>query len=180
MLALAAACLLGALAGLAFAWLWLCIVPRGTNRRFWSALSALTREMLRVDEAAALFALYRRLGGLLGRYLARNLGGTLVACLPMIAILVVAAPLLPERTAWCSSPGYCALFTGLGFEVIEVEPTPRAAPYRVVRAEREGVNPLWPFLSDAEAVLFAAFIVSTFAGLLWPTPRPSLKPATTP
>jgi len=171
---------LGAAAGLGFAWLWLRIVPGGTNRRFWSAMAGLTGEMLRVDEPAAFLALYRRLGGLLVRYVARNFAGILVACLPMAAILVAATPLLPERSATCSSPGYCLLLESLVFDVTEVAAAPGEPPYRITRAGPPGANPLWPFLGDLEATFFAAFLLSTTAGLLWRNPRHSLKPATTP
>lgn len=170
---------LGAAAGLAFASLWLRIVPRGTNRRFWSAMAELTRAMLRVDEPSALLALYRRLGALLAGYLARNLGGVLVACLPMLAIVVAATVLMPPRTATCSSPGTCLLLDSLAFDVREVAPAPGEPSYRISRVERDGANPFWPFLSDIEAAFFAAFVLSTLAGLLWPSPRLFLNPATT-
>jgi hypothetical protein len=171
---------LGAAAGLGFAWLWLRIVPRGSNRRFWAAMAALTRDILRVDEPAALAAIYARLGALLARYVGRNLAGILVACLPMVAIVVTALPLLPERSASCSSPGYCLLLESLFFDVTEVAPAAGEPPYRISRAEPAAVNPLWPFLDDLEATFFAVFMLSTFAALLWPNPRHSLKPATTP
>lgn len=171
---------LGAAAGLGFAWLWLRIVPRGTNRAFWSAMAALTGEMLRVDEPATFLALYKRLGSLLARYVARNFAGILVACLPMVVVVVVAMPLLPERSATCSSTGYCLLLESLFFDVTEVAPAPGEPPYRITRAGPAGANPLWPFLDDLEATFFAVFMLSTLAGLLWPSPRPSLKPAITP
>lgn len=177
-----AAVALGAAAGLGFAWLWLRSVPRGTNGAFWSALAGCTREMLRVEEPAALLALYRRLAALLGRYVGRNLSGILLACLPMAAIVLVAAPLLPAKSASCSSAGYCLLLESLAFDVTPVPAAPGEPAYRITRAGSAGTNPLWPFLSDLEATFFAAFMFSTFAGLLWPSPRrkltPSLKPAT--
>ena len=74
----AAACALGALAGLAFAWLWLRVVPPGTNRAFWSSMSQLTRRLLEVEQTGEFLRLYRQLGGLLARYVGRNLAGTLV------------------------------------------------------------------------------------------------------
>jgi hypothetical protein len=187
-----AACALGAFAGAAFAWIWLRIAPRGTNRRFWSAMAGLTREMLRVDETGEFLRLYRRLAVLLGKYVARNLGGALLGCLPMIVILLTVAPLVfkswdahapggyVERTAYCSTPGWCTTFAALDFKVVEVPPNDKDTPYAVVRAEHGDRNPLWPFLSDIEAAFFAAFILSTFIGLLWPLPRASLRPATTP
>ncbi len=180
MLGYVAAGALGAAAGLAFAGLWLRLVPRGTNRRFWLAMAGLTRDMLRIDEPSAFLALYRRLGGLLAGYLARNLGGLLIACLPMVAVVMVATALMPPRSATCSSTGYCLLLESLVFDVHEVPAVPGEPAYRITRAERSGASPLWPFLSDVEATFFAAFVLSTLAGLLWRTPRPSLKPATTP
>ncbi len=171
---------LGAAAGLAFAWIWLRLVPPGTNRRFWSAMAGLTREMLRVEEPSVFLGIYRRLGRLLAGYLARNLGGILVACLPMVAIVLVATALMPPRSAACSSTGYCLVLESLAFDVTEVAPAPGEPAYRITRAEPEGGNPFWPFLSDPEAVFFGAFVLSTIAGLLWRNPRPSLKPATTP
>jgi hypothetical protein len=101
-----AACALGAAAGVGFAWLWLRLVPPGTNRRFWSSMSELARGMLAVEETREFFALYRRLGGLLARYVGRNLGATVVACLPMIAILL-AADAIPAARAYAerAAPG---------------------------------------------------------------------------
>lgn len=189
MLHYAAACGLGLLAGAAFAWIWLRIVPRGTNRRFWSAMSGLTREILQVEETSVFLRLYGRLARMLGPYLARNLGGMVLGCLPMIAILLTIAPMVFEswdaradppmttRTAYCSSPGYCMTFASLGFEVVQSR---QDVPYRVVRAEHGDVNPLWPFLNDLEAAFFLAFILSTLVGLLWPSRKPSSSPAITP
>ena len=101
----------------------------------------------------------------------------------MVAIVLVAAPVLPAKSASCSSAGYCLLLESLVFDVTRAPAAPGEPPYRIHRAEPAGRNPLWPFLSDLEAMFFAAFMLSTFAGLLWPsprpTPRPSLKPATT-
>jgi hypothetical protein len=182
-----AACALGAAAGVAFAWLWLRIVPPGTNRRFWSAMSELTRGLLAADEASEFLALYRRLAGLSARYVGRNLAGTVVACLPMIAILLTVAPLVfnawdrtaervaivpptanvplsTERTGYCASDGYCALFAALDFKVVRVD----APAYAIARADHGDINPLWPWLSDIEAAFFAVFILATLAGLLWP------------
>lgn len=189
MLHYAAAIGLGLAAGAAFAWIWLRVVPRGTNGRFWTAMSRLTREMLQVEDTGVFLRLYGRLFRLLGPYLARNLGGMLLGCLPMILLLLSLAPMVfeswdarapvpvAERTAYCASPGYCLLFESLGFKVVE---SSADAPYRVVRAEHGDVNPLWPFLSDLEAAFFLAFILSTILGLLWPSRKPSSSPATTP
>ena len=197
MLHYAAACGLGLLAGGAFAWIWLRLVPAGTNGRFWSAMSGLTREMLKVEETGAFLRLYRRLGGLLAKYVARNLGGAALGCVPMIAILLTVAPLvfsawdaratrlalvpaeaaslvmtpaaLSECTGYCGTDGYCALFTALDFKVVRLE----GLDYAVARADHGDANPLWPFLSDIEAAFFAAFILATLTGLLWPHKRRS-------
>jgi hypothetical protein len=96
MLLLAAACIVGAAAGAAFASLWLRAVPRGTNRRFWSAAFVLSGELLKADELAGLLRLYRRLAELLGGYLARNLFGTVLAGLPLVLVVLAAAPLAPD------------------------------------------------------------------------------------
>jgi hypothetical protein len=190
----AAACALGAAAGVGFAWLWLRLVPPGTNRRFWSSMSELARRLLTVEETSEFFALYRRLGGLLARYVGRNLGATLVACLPMIAILLTVAPLVftgwdrtaermtiipptanvplsTERTGYCASDGYCALFAALDFKVVRIEGGTAAPPYAIARADHGDVNPLWPWLSDIEAAFFVVFMLATVAGLLWPKRR---------
>lgn len=200
MLHYGAACGLGVLAGGAFAWIWLRVVPSGTNRRFWSAMSGLTREMLQVEETGAFLRLYRRLGGLLAKYVARNLGGAALGCLPMIAILLTVAPLvfsawdaraprlalvpaeaaglvatpaaLSERTGYCATDGYCALFAALDFKVVRLDPAP-TFNYVVARADHGDSNPLWPFLSDIEAAFFLAFILATLLGLLWPHKRRS-------
>ena len=89
-----AACTLGAAAGFGFARLWLRAVPWNAHRMFWSAMSALTLDFLRADDVRLLPGLYCRLGGLVGGYVARNVGGTLFASLPLAAILLLAAPLL--------------------------------------------------------------------------------------
>lgn len=140
MLYYAAVCVLGVMAGGAFAWVWLRIVPPGTNRRFWSALSAAMREMLRVEETRAFIRLYGHLGKLLGPYLARNVGGTLLACLPVALILVFLAA--PVFEAWDATA-----------ERVTLTPD---------------VNPLRPFLSDIEAAFFAVFALSMGVAMLWP------------
>jgi hypothetical protein len=192
----AAACALGALAGLGFAWLWLRVVPPGTNRAFWSSMSQLTRRLLEVEQTGEFLRLYRQLGGLLARYVGRNLAGTLVAGLPAIAILLTVAPLVfeawdrtaqrvalvpataavplaagTERTGYCTSDGYCALFAALDFKVVRLDDA--KIDYAVARADHGDVNPLWPFLSDIEAAFFLALMLATLGGLVWPHKRRS-------
>jgi len=88
---LAAAGALGLLAGILFGWLWLRIVPWAVHRRFFSAMTALIGELVRVEEARVFLGLYRRLLGLVARYVGRNLGGTVVASLPLLVLLLAAS-----------------------------------------------------------------------------------------
>jgi hypothetical protein len=122
------------------------------------------------------------------------LAGTLVACLPAIAILLTVGPLLfeawdrtaerlalvpataavppaagTERTGYCGTDGYCALFTALDFKVVRLE----GLDYAVARADHGDVNPLWPFLSDIEAAFFLVMMLATLGGLVWPHKRRS-------
>lgn len=92
----AAAGALGVLAGIAFGWLWLWVVPWAVHRRFWRAMSSLMREILGVEEIRAFLGLYRRLLGLVARYVGRNLGGTVVASVPLIAVLLVASRVVDD------------------------------------------------------------------------------------
>jgi len=89
---LAAACALGVAAGVAFGWLWLLVVPWAVHLRFWSATTALTRDILKVDDAGVFFGMYRNLLGAVARYVGRNLAGTLVAGVPLVIVLLIASP----------------------------------------------------------------------------------------
>jgi len=94
---LLAACAFGVLAGVAFAGLWLMIVPHAAHRRFWVAMHGVSREMLQVDEFGRLLLAYRQLGAVVGGYVARNVGGTLLAALPALALLFL---INQEQTAF--------------------------------------------------------------------------------
>jgi hypothetical protein len=87
----------GAIAGLAFAVLWPRLMRPGTSRRFWSTLHGLARQIVAVDDFGNFVRLYGSLARLLGAYLLRSLGGTLVACLPMVFILLALWPFLRDR-----------------------------------------------------------------------------------
>ncbi len=89
MLEIAGACGLGAAAGAACAGLWLAAVPHAVHGRFWSAMRALSGELLRADEFGHLLPLYRRLGGTVGAYAARNFGGVLLTTLPLAVLPLV-------------------------------------------------------------------------------------------
>jgi hypothetical protein len=96
---LLAACGLGALAGVAFAGLWLLVVPHAAHRRFWVAMHGVSREMLQVDEFGRLLLAYRQLGAVVGGYVARNFAGTVLAALPALALLFIVASEITVFTA---------------------------------------------------------------------------------
>ena len=82
----------GLLLGWLFVRLWRWCAPRELNRRFWVAFRDIAGQMLKVDDVAWLLALYRRLARDAGGYVLRNLGGVLLACLPVGAFLILVAP----------------------------------------------------------------------------------------
>ena len=93
---LAAVCTLGLVAGVAFGWLWLRVVPWAVHLRFWSAMTALARDILKVDDTQVFLRLYRSLLAATARYVGRNLAGTLVAGIPVLIVVLLAAPLVRE------------------------------------------------------------------------------------
>ena len=54
--------------------------------QFWSTMTSVARGMLRAEHSHEFVDLYRRLGLALCRYLGRNVGGLLLASLPLIAL----------------------------------------------------------------------------------------------
>jgi len=54
--------------------------------QFWSTMSSVTKGMLVAEHSHEFVDLYRRLGVALFRYLGRNLGGVIVASLPLLAL----------------------------------------------------------------------------------------------
>lgn len=83
------ACSLGAAAGVAFALLWLRVVPHSAHVRFWAAMQPIAQEVFLVESAAVLLRLYRRLAALTGRYVARNMAGLALAGLPAALVFFV-------------------------------------------------------------------------------------------
>lgn len=80
---------LGVVAGILFAWLWLWVVPWAVHGRFFRSLSSLTREILKVDEPGTFWSLYKALLAETAGYVGRNLAGTIVAGLPVVALLLL-------------------------------------------------------------------------------------------
>lgn len=76
------------------------------------------------------------------------------------------------RTAICSSPVYCTLFTLLGFDVTEVGKLPvEGTSFVVIRPRQGDGNPLWPFLSDLEFTFVVTFMLATLGAMLLPGRR---------
>ena len=86
----------GVIAGIAFGWLWLLVVPWVVHKHFWVAMSTLAREILKVDDTDVFFRLYKRLLAATARYVGRNLAGTVVAGVPIVILLLLAAPLMRD------------------------------------------------------------------------------------
>lgn len=72
--------------------------------QFWSTMTSVASGMLTAEHSREFVDLYRRLGSALFRYLGRNLGGLLIASLPLIAFAAaLSAPLFepwPDRSSW--------------------------------------------------------------------------------
>ena len=77
---------LGVTAGLLFAWLWLWVVPWSIHRDFFVVMSALTREIIRLDEVGSFLAAYKTLLVKTAAYVGRNVAGTLVASVPLVGM----------------------------------------------------------------------------------------------
>ena len=82
----ATAAVAGIIGGWTFAWIWARLVPSSVQGRFWSTLSGVAKSMLAAERSREFLDLYRRLGSSVVRYVARNVGGLLLACLPIIAL----------------------------------------------------------------------------------------------
>lgn len=76
----------GIAGGWAFALIWARLAPVSVQRQFWSTLSGVAQSMLAAEQSREFLDLYRRLGVALLRYLSRNLGGLILASLPLIAL----------------------------------------------------------------------------------------------
>jgi hypothetical protein len=89
---------LGGVAGLGFILIWCWVIPVHTHGLFWRSMADLSKRIVSVDETAEFLALYQRLGTLVVSYTTRNMGGTLLGCLPLVILLWILGPAL--FTAW--------------------------------------------------------------------------------
>jgi hypothetical protein len=81
-----AAAAAGIAGGWAFALIWARVAPMSVQGQFWSTMTSVATGMLNAEHSREFIDLYRRLGVALYRYLGRNLGGLLLASLPLIAL----------------------------------------------------------------------------------------------
>lgn len=79
----------GIAGGWAFALIWARLVPSSLQGQFWSTMTGIAKSMLAAEHSRQFLDLYRRLGGSLARYLARNIGGLALGCVPLIALTIV-------------------------------------------------------------------------------------------
>lgn len=188
-----AALALGAGAGLAFLLAWRMFLPAGTQSRFWNQLSALGLKAITVDELDEFLAIYRGLFAALGGYLGRNLA---VAAVGGVAVVVVLLALFaPLQSIWdrqdgrlvmvaagggefalresdghariavCAPDSDCTWLTWLGFTI---KPGAAAA---IIRASHQDRNPLWPYVSDLEAMFALGLLISPLFVFILPKAR---------
>ena len=98
----------GIISGWLFVTLWRLCASREKNRAFWALLRELTARLLIVDNPRALLVLYRQLAVGAGSYVFGNLGGVILASVPILAFLLLVAPAVldkwdasaPVRVVW--------------------------------------------------------------------------------
>lgn len=76
----------GITGGWMFALIWAHLVPSSVQGQFWSTMPGFASSMLAAERSCEFLDLYRRLGVSLFRYLGRNVGGLMLACLPITAL----------------------------------------------------------------------------------------------
>jgi hypothetical protein len=76
----------GVMGGWAFTLIWTRLAPVRIQRQFWSTMTSVAKSMLVAEQSREFLDLYRRLGVALLHYLGRNVGGVIVASLPLIAL----------------------------------------------------------------------------------------------
>jgi hypothetical protein len=94
----------GIAGGWAFTLIWARFAPLSVQGQFWSTMSSVATGMLTAEHSREFVDLYRRLGVALFRYLSRNLGGLILASLPVLALAGVASASVfepwPEHASW--------------------------------------------------------------------------------
>jgi hypothetical protein len=100
----ATAAFAGIAGGWAFALIWARVAPLSVQGQFWSTMTSVASGMLNAEHSREFVDLYRRLGVALCRYLGRNLGGLLLASLPLIALAGVFSASVfepwPRQASW--------------------------------------------------------------------------------
>ncbi len=114
---------LGLVLGGAFVLLWRICVRRGATGRMVTDLTVIAKEMTTTDRADDFLGLYKRLIVGVGGYLVRNLGGLVLACLPMVLVLAFLAP--PGLDAWGRRANRVATLPQIGETVIAEAQTSR-------------------------------------------------------
>ena len=100
----ATAAIAGIAGGWAFALIWARLAPMSVQGQFWSTMTSVANGMLKAEQSRDFVELYRRLGVALFRYLGRNLGGLLLASLPLLALAAALSTSVfepwPEHASW--------------------------------------------------------------------------------
>ena len=86
--------------------------------------------------------------------------------------VAVAETDLSARIAACGSGDTCGLFEWLGFKVVSRTGPAMTDPTVIVRASHHDRNPLWPYLSDLEAVFALGLLLSPLFILVLPRAEP--------
>lgn len=90
------------------------------------------------------------------------------------ALTIAPPPGEPTRLAVCWTGFDCGLASLMDFETREIAEAPEGLDGPVlVRSGPAGLNPLWPWLSDLEALYIATFIVAMSVGMLVRRARPA-------
>lgn len=116
--------------GLAFVRLWRLCVPRGAMGGMVAELTGIAQALSQTDDVDDFLALYKRLLVNAGSYLARNLGGLVLCCLPIgLALALLAPPLLD---AWdrqsAELAGYPAVAASAVNQALVQRPAERGEP----------------------------------------------------
>jgi hypothetical protein len=101
----------GIMGGWIFALIWTRLAPASMQRQFWSTMTSVARSMLVAEQSHEFLDLYRRLGIALWRYLGRNIGGLILASLPLLAMAGVLS--VSAFEPWLHDAGWQLMFFGM-------------------------------------------------------------------